>query len=165
MTHENFGPAPESTDLERRVLAHERILQALIVHMAESAPRFIDRLRAKFVEPMQTVGREHDAKDADAHAEDFIKAIMRTIDASGVGVVTSAAFIKTPTPSPSIGNAPLDFRSTERVQIHVRNGVWEVRRDGEFWGHYMSRDKAIAAAALAELSLSLSVNGDRPAKN
>jgi len=36
----------ENTDLERRVLAHERILQILIVHMAESEPKFLDRLRA-----------------------------------------------------------------------------------------------------------------------
>jgi hypothetical protein len=34
----------ENTDLERRVLAHE----ILIVHMAESEPNFLDRLRALF---------------------------------------------------------------------------------------------------------------------
>ena len=34
----------ENTDLERRVLAHERILQVLISHMAESEPKFLDRL-------------------------------------------------------------------------------------------------------------------------
>jgi hypothetical protein len=34
----------ENTDLERRVLAHEQILQALIAHMAETEPKFLDRL-------------------------------------------------------------------------------------------------------------------------
>ena len=38
----------ENTDLERRVLAHERILQVLIAHMAESEPKFLDRLKAIF---------------------------------------------------------------------------------------------------------------------
>jgi hypothetical protein len=38
----------ENTDLERRVLAHERILQILIAHMAESEPKFLERLKAIF---------------------------------------------------------------------------------------------------------------------
>jgi len=31
----------ENTDLERRVLAHEQILQVLIAHMAEAEPKFL----------------------------------------------------------------------------------------------------------------------------
>lgn len=42
----------EETDLERRVLAHERILQALIAHMAEADPQFIARLSAVFSDPL-----------------------------------------------------------------------------------------------------------------
>jgi hypothetical protein len=45
-------PSPETTDLERRVLAHERVLQALIAYMARTEPRFVDHLRERFVEPM-----------------------------------------------------------------------------------------------------------------
>jgi len=30
----------ENTDLERRVLAHEQILQVLIAHLAEAEPKF-----------------------------------------------------------------------------------------------------------------------------
>jgi hypothetical protein len=44
---------PENTDLERRVLAHERILQALIAHMAESEPEFVERLDSLFGGPMR----------------------------------------------------------------------------------------------------------------
>jgi hypothetical protein len=33
----------ENTDLERRVLAHEQILQVLIAHMAEAEPKVLDR--------------------------------------------------------------------------------------------------------------------------
>ena len=41
MTHaETFAPpASESADLERRVLAHERVLQGLIAYMARTEPR------------------------------------------------------------------------------------------------------------------------------
>jgi hypothetical protein len=38
----------EDTDLERRVLAHEQILQVLIAHMAEAEPKFLDRLQQIF---------------------------------------------------------------------------------------------------------------------
>ena len=38
----------ENTDLERRVLAHEQILQVLIAHMSEAEPRFLDRLQKIF---------------------------------------------------------------------------------------------------------------------
>ncbi len=48
--------SPETTELERRVLAHERILQALIAYMARTEPRFVDHLRERFVEPMSMAG-------------------------------------------------------------------------------------------------------------
>jgi len=38
----------KNTDLERRVLAHEQILQVLITHMAAAEPRFLDRLQKIF---------------------------------------------------------------------------------------------------------------------
>jgi hypothetical protein len=38
----------ENTDLERRVLAHEQILQVLIAHMAEGEPKSLDRQRQIF---------------------------------------------------------------------------------------------------------------------
>ena len=41
----------ENTDLEGRVLAHERILQVLIAHMAEAEPKFLDRLQQVFTKP------------------------------------------------------------------------------------------------------------------
>jgi hypothetical protein len=40
--------AIENTDLERRVLAHEQILQVLIAHMSEAEPKFLDRLQQIF---------------------------------------------------------------------------------------------------------------------
>ena len=34
--------SPETADLERRVVDHERILQALIACLARTEPRFVD---------------------------------------------------------------------------------------------------------------------------
>jgi hypothetical protein len=58
-------PASEPTDLEPRVLAHERILQALIAYMARTEPRFVDHLRERFVEPMELTRHEHDHRETD----------------------------------------------------------------------------------------------------
>jgi hypothetical protein len=65
----------ENTDLERRVLAHERILQILIAQMAESEPKFLDRMKASFSQH-HTVGRdEQDYVSTDQYAEQFIRQV------------------------------------------------------------------------------------------
>jgi hypothetical protein len=65
----------EGTDLERRVLAHERILQVLIAHMAETEPKFIDRLKALFTRH-HTLGADEQAYvDTNQYAEQFIREI------------------------------------------------------------------------------------------
>ena len=71
--------SPEITDLERRVLAHERVLQALIAYMSRAEPRFVDHLRDRFVEPMKMARREQDHRDADDYAEEFIRAAEATL--------------------------------------------------------------------------------------
>lgn len=74
---ENLSTTPsETTDLERRVLAHERVLQALIAYMARTEPRFIDHLRERFVEPMSMARHEHDHRETDDYAEEFTRAVM-----------------------------------------------------------------------------------------
>ena len=73
--------SPETTDLERRVLAHEKVLQALIAFMARTEPRFIDHLRARFVEPMSMARHEHDHRETDDYAEEFIRAVMLILEA------------------------------------------------------------------------------------
>ena len=51
--------SPETTDLERRVLAQEKKLQALRAFMARTEPRFIDHLRERFVAPMHMSRHQH----------------------------------------------------------------------------------------------------------
>jgi hypothetical protein len=67
----------ENTDLERRVLAHERILQVLIAHMAEAEPKFLSRLKDQFTEQRQQGAYEQDYTDTAAYAEQFIHGVMR----------------------------------------------------------------------------------------
>lgn len=148
--------SPETTDLERRVLAHERILQALIAYMSRTEPRFVDHLRVRFVEPMAMARHEQDYKDVDDYAEEFIRAVMR-IGEDDVSQGTPRAGDGRPVrlpeekrmPAPQVRPVP----EPERVQLKERSGIWEVRVDGAFHGDYRLKDQALAAAALAKLSL------------
>lgn len=67
----------ENTELERRVLAHEQILQVLIAHMAESEPKFLARLRDVFTRRHQLGANEQDYTDTAAYAEEFIQEVTR----------------------------------------------------------------------------------------
>jgi hypothetical protein len=67
----------ENTDLERRVLAHEQILQVLIAHLAEAEPKFLDRLKEIFTEQRTLGANEHDYTDTAAYAEQFIQQVVR----------------------------------------------------------------------------------------
>ena len=70
----------ENTDLERRVLAHEQILQALIAHMAEAEPDFLDRLQQIFTKHHTLGANEQDYTDTAAYAEQFIQQVVRPRD-------------------------------------------------------------------------------------
>jgi hypothetical protein len=70
----------ENTDLERRVLAHEQILQVLIAHMAEAEPRFLDRLQQIFTKHHTLGDNEQDYTDTAAYAEQFIHQVVRLRD-------------------------------------------------------------------------------------
>jgi hypothetical protein len=67
----------ENTDLERRVLAHEQILQVLIAHMAEAEPKFLDRLQQIFTKHHTLGADEQDYTGTAAYAEQFIQQVVR----------------------------------------------------------------------------------------
>jgi hypothetical protein len=67
----------ENTDLERRVLAHEQILQVLIAHLAEAEPKFLDGLKEIFTQQRTLGANEHDYTDTAAYAEQFIQQVVR----------------------------------------------------------------------------------------
>lgn len=147
---------PETTDLERRVLAHERILQSLIAYMSLTEPRFANHLRERFVEPMAMVRQEHDYRDVDAYAAEFIREVMRIgempvpkASKDDVGPTSLSASEEKRVFAPAHRTVP----QADRVQLKERSGIWEVRVDGAFRGDYCLKQHAVAAAALADLSL------------
>jgi hypothetical protein len=69
--------AVEDTDLERRVLAHERILQVLIAHMSEAEPKFLERLQQIFVDHRHVGWSEQDYTDTLGYIKQFIEQVAR----------------------------------------------------------------------------------------
>lgn len=147
---------PEATDLERRVLAHERVLQALIAYMARSEPRFIDHLRDRFVVPMDMARHEQDHRETDDYAEEFIRAVMLLGDVRAPRAKEAEMTERLPLPT---GRGGEQTSSTDPpaqrggVQVRERNGIWEVQVDGKFRGDYHQKEHALAAAALHKLAL------------
>src|SRR6185312_116165 len=161
---------PEDTDLERRVLAHERILQALIAHMAESEPEFVERLDSVFGGPMRMSRREHDYTDTDGYADRFIRGIRRLDDPPEAVAAPRAPDAPR---SADLDPVPPMARQPETVpilfQLARRAGVWEVTKDGAFYGHYYEKQpafEAVNAAAQAIVasgrSADILLRGERP---
>ncbi|SDJ35126.1 hypothetical protein [Lutimaribacter saemankumensis] len=146
---------PESTDLERRVLANERVLQSLIAFMARTEPRFIDHLRERFIEPMRMARHEHDHRETDDYAEEFIRAVMligkERVPQQDQAQV-DAEHPKPPKAPERPGMSKQKSTSRPGVQVRERNGIWEVKVDGKFYGDYHQKERALAAAALLKLS-------------
>ncbi|GAA6160165.1 MULTISPECIES: hypothetical protein [Ruegeria] len=149
-------PLPETTDLERRVLAHERVLQSLIAYMSHTEPRFLEHLKKRFVEPMAMVRHEHDHRNADDYAEEFIRAVM-ALGETQLPKAASSRDLKKPLHQPkkrqTSAHPYYPTAQADRVRVRERNGIWEVKVDGVFHGDYHDKGIALAAAALARLSL------------
>lgn len=65
----------EVTTLERRVLAHERILQALLGHLAEDDPEILVQLKARFGNAYNLGEYEQDYVSTDHYGDHFIRSI------------------------------------------------------------------------------------------
>ena len=142
--------AVENTDLERRVLAHEQILQALIVHMAETEPEFITRLNRAFNNPDHLSRREHDYTDTAKHAEQFVREVIRLGAESGKSTVPAGL----PPSPPHRASAAEHVGEQHGVVPTVflvahQPGRWTVTRDGQFYGHYFAGKPALDAAQAA----------------
>jgi len=145
----------EDTDLERRVLAHERILQALIAHIAEAEPKFIARLSAVFSETPEVGRREHDYTDTHAYADQFMQNLMRLIARR-----TGSAEERRPTSElANVLDRGRDSaiaatgRPVTLLEVGHRSGIWAVTKDGEFYGHYIGSQPAFDAAEAAAFAV------------
>ncbi|MEV5033960.1 hypothetical protein [Sphingobium sp. LMC3-1-1.1] len=78
-----FAMNIENTDLERRVLAHERILRALIRHIAEEQPDILARLKQTFGQGHVLGEEEQDYVTTQQYGDQFIRAIEQAIVRKG----------------------------------------------------------------------------------
>src|SRR5690606_14233547 len=69
------GPVDEVTTLERRVLAHERILQALVGHLADDDSEILVQLKKRFGSGHNLGEYEQDYVSTDLYGQHFIRAI------------------------------------------------------------------------------------------
>ena len=137
----------EDTDLERRVLAHEQILQAFIAHMVETEPRFLDRLSATFSHPIQMDASHPDRTDTAAYAAQFVREVIKLGAKEGQ---VPEAVSRWDDLWPTHGEINL-VNENVPVRFEVRQGdeLWEVTRNGRLFGGYVSRAGALEAAQLA----------------
>lgn len=125
----------ENTDLERRVLAHEQILQALMAQLAESEPGFLDRMRERFATARRG-SYEHDYVETADYAEAFLHEVMRLIrvrDAKISGQPPAAGERTAPAATTS------ELAPTVVIRTSQVGGVWHVTRDRVFLGDYRRR--------------------------
>ena len=132
----------ENTDLERRVLAHEQILQALMAQLAEGQPDFLTRMTRRFAARYRAA-HQHDCVETADYAEAFLNEVVRIRDrghAPDLGHSEAAVAPHSPW-QPLSNNDPM-------VVISVRRsgGVWHVSQDGSFYGDYLAEAPAREAA-------------------
>jgi hypothetical protein len=82
-SHRDQLDAVETTHLERRVLAHERILQSLISHLAEADPEVLSRLKLAFGKGHNLGDYEQDYTSTEHYGDHFIRAIEALIGRNG----------------------------------------------------------------------------------
>ena len=138
----------EDTDLERRVLAHEQILQALIAHMVESEPRFLERLSATFSHPIEMDPAHPQRKDTAAYAALFVREVVKLGNSEDQAVASRVS--RWDDLWPTRGEVNL-VNENVPVRFEVRRGddLWEVTRNGRLFGGYVSRAGALEAAQIA----------------
>ena len=147
---------PESTDIERRVLAHERVLQSRIAYIAPAEPGFSNHLREIFVERVSISKHEHDHPRTDDYAAEFIHAVMLPGEVSTSKSKESAVTDKQPSPPRGKEENGVSIDRPARrgeVQVRERSGIREVRFDGKFRGGYHQKEKEYALAAADLLRL------------
>lgn len=65
----------EATEVERRLLAHERVLQALICHLAEDDPEILRQLKVRFGSGHDLGQYEQNYVSTDDYSDHFIRSV------------------------------------------------------------------------------------------
>jgi NAD(P)-dependent dehydrogenase (short-subunit alcohol dehydrogenase family) len=145
----------EDTDLERRVLAHERILQALIAHIAETEPEFIARLSAVFSETPEVGRREHDYTDTHAYADQFMQNLLRLVARrTGSAEARRPMSEQANASDDDMSSVPAqEGRAVTLLEVGHRSGIWAITKDGQFYGHFIGGQPAFDAAEAAAFAI------------
>jgi hypothetical protein len=130
----------ENTDLERRVLAHERVLQALLAELARKNPGILDALRSSFIVGSRQA-YQHDYVETDDYAEQFMVEVNRLIRRLPQERLADLKG-ESPMPTPPQKGAP----SSDLIRTELRDGVWHVTRNDKFYGDYLTQQSAVDAA-------------------
>lgn len=143
--------AVENTDLERRVLAHEKILQCLIAQMAETEPRYLDRLRSIFSRPGLLDRPEHDFTDTASYMDEFVTAISKMSRPAYLADIARPTSVPRHEPEKTSRTPIAAHREAaqSRFKIVRKSGIWNVTRNGCFLGDYFVRidaEKAVHRA-------------------
>lgn len=70
----------EITEIERRVLAHERILQALIGHLAEDDPEILAQLKTRFGNGHNLGQYEQSYVSTDDYGDHFVRLVELEVE-------------------------------------------------------------------------------------
>jgi hypothetical protein len=148
------APSVETTDLDGRVPAHERVPHAPIASRPRAEPRLADHLRGRFVEPLNLPRKEHDDRDGDGYATEFIRAHMlpgeaKTCSPPRPAMSGTTGRITRDTAPEGVGPQPM----RDRVQVTHGSGIWHVTLDGAFRGDHEEEAHARATAAILKMSL------------
>jgi hypothetical protein len=133
----------ENTELERRVLAHEQILQALMAQLADSEPGFLDRMLERFATARRG-SYEHDYVETADYAEAFLHEVIR-LGRSPTSRAAHGPMVAPILAPPSVEPA----REATVIRTASTRGVWHVTRDDVFLGDYLAEAPARAAATKA----------------
>ncbi len=140
----------ENSDLERRLLALERVVQALVAHIAEAEPKLVARLTETFCVPLRMTQSEHDYTDTDSYAAEIVRSVVRLGD-------KAARMRRETARGRRLGGSVLSFRPGEAlpllavpcIQVRQAGDVWHVTKDGRFFGDFLNEEHALLAAETA----------------
>ena len=145
-------------DLERRVIAHARILQSLIVHIAKDQPHFISHFENCFVETMKMSQHEQDHHEIEDYTEEFIRKVRSTLQKSQKVDSTTSVRISKPHFLDNNHSEVITITGENKGVKIVKDGeIWHVKLDGSFWGDFHTRDDALSA--LSRLGIEVEGSG------
>lgn len=154
--------APESTDLERCVMVHQRLLVAMVAYISRTGLHFPEELLESLLDCGNNKQAPLGQRKSEDFASDFIKAL---IELENVSPTELPGFVP-PTDlnlslHSKVGASEPPGHWQTRIEVRRRRQDLEVVVDGRVRGSYPSEAQAVAAVSLFQLSLLSRQRGKR----